>query len=890
MDSSNASRGRSLLPFAAAVLLAVSLAASAGAAEGARRYLVDTWGTDAGLPQNSVPAIAQTPDGFLWVATFNGLVRFDGHRFRTFTATDTPGLASDNINVLATDPRGRLWIGTDDAGLSLFDGQRFVAYRATNSTGSLRIANLAVRADGTAWIGTADGLLHFDGHGFTPPPADGDFAEVGRVNSMHADPEGRIWIGSSTGLYRLDGDQLRRDPRLTGPTGVSPGRGGSILAFSPASGIWRLTGETGTAIPGTIGIPCETVAETRPDEFWLLSPPRSLLLHAAGRITEFQDSHGIAHERLSTIFADADGHLWAGANGGGLHRLHRQALVNLTTADGLPSDDVVCLLEQRPGRVWTGMYGGGTTVWESGRFAQPAGLPGPDSTVYALALDRDRSIWLGTPESTLWHWQDGEPPSQRPTDAEGSRVILRARSGALWLGSKYGGVVREHDGVSHRFSITNGLAHAYVTAIAEGPDDAVWVGTKHGLHRIVGDSVTRFTRADGLGADTVHTLFMDAGGVLWIGTAGGGLSRWKNGQFRTLTREHGLPDNVVAQLLDDGLGHLWIGSNRGLFRVRRQLLDAVADGLAPRLQGLRLGRTDGMSNPECAGSFQSSCFRAQDGRLWFATVGGIVVVDPADLPPPATPPPVHLLAVFADGREMPLRQESPGHPLRRCVAPPGTARTEFEFTAVSFSTPDQVRFRFRLHGIDPAWVSAHEHRTATYTGLAPGEYPFEVTAASPEGDWNATGASLTLVIPPFWWQTLPFRLAVAFATVGGLGFVAWALLRSHLRRKLEAARRQQEQDHSRALAETNRTLAARSRELEEALANVKVLSGLIPICASCKKIRDDQGFWNQVEKYIQQHTDARFSHGLCPDCLATFYPELEDAPPPQPPSPTITGS
>jgi cell division protein FtsB len=284
-----------------------------------------------------------------------------------------------------------------------------------------------------------------------------------------------------------------------------------------------------------------------------------------------------------------------------------------------------------------------------------------------------------------------------------------------------------------------------------------------------------------------------------------------------------------------------------------------------------------MLNAECAGSFQPPCFRDKAGHLWFATVGGIVVVDPAHLSLPPKPPPVRIEYLHAEGPSGLLSYEGQ-HGVEEFVVPPGRNRLELGYAALSLTAGAHAQFRFRLDGLDQKWVPAGTRRVAYYSKVPPGEYFFRVSACNSDGEWNPQEAIATVNVQAFWWETRTFQLALCIV-VGAVGLgIARSIHKRGLAKDIEKAQRQSEQRHAVALGAANARLEARTTELERALANVKVLRGLIPICAGCKKVRDDQGYWSQVEKYVGEHSEATFSHGLCPDCAERYFP-LHDSDP-----------
>ncbi len=841
-------------------------------------YLIRDWQTEHGLPQNTIETIVQTRDGYLWLGTYNGLVRFDGVHFTTFSAINTPGLRSDCIDALYEDHAGRLWIGTEGGGLSLYENGVFTTYFPTNNLSASIVLAITADREGVLWLGTPSGLYRFNGRNYDQGPELPGQREIGYVKRLTLDPEGRLWIGAANGLFYLQNGQVVKEPSFEYAGG---------MAADVSSGIW-LGRETGlahyvagkeTLYPECAGLSYTFLYQTRNGDVWIGTKNQGLVRWRLGQRTNYSIHEGLQVNDITAIFQDHEGNLWVGSNGGGLHRLKVNHLKTFSTKNGLPDNDVVALLEDRAGRKWIGSYAGGLTVLDHGQFKSMPGLPGKDAVAYALCEARDGSIWIGSPHA-LYRWREGQAVEAQPIEGESARIIFEDRAGNLWLGSRLRGLQCRRKEKVVQFGLAQGLSHNYVTGIVQDQQDTIWAGTKQGLNRISNDKITCYYRRDGLGADTIQTLYMDPQGILWVGTAGGGLSRLKDGRFVTLNTQQGLANDVIAQILEDGQGVFWMGSNAGIMRVKRTELIDCLEGRNKQIRCLTLNRHDGMLNPECAGSFQPSCFKSQEGSLWFATVGGIVMVHPDAILANTNPPPVHIEFVRADETEYGHHPfgESPNTPV---IIPRGRAQLEIDYTGLSYAAPERVHFRFRLEGWDNNWVEAGTRRTAYYLKVPPGNYQFRVMARNNDGVWNDSAASMALVIQPFWHQTRWFRLSAILGLTSLLGITLRVVQKNHLRRELERVEQRNTRLRAEELGLANQQLQARKRELEDALANVKELRGLIPICAACKKVRDDQGFWNHVEKYIQQHSHAKFSHGMCPECMAQWYPDYSDEPAPR---------
>jgi len=384
---------------------------------------------------------------------------------------------------------------------------------------------------------------------------------------------------------------------------------------------------------------------------------------------------------------------------------------------------VFALAEGPPGTVWVGTYGGGLTRVAGRREERLYGAGGlPDSVVLALFTDRDGTVWVGMGSGGLAAMENGR--------------------------------------VRKTWTTRDGLAHDAVRTIQQTRDGALWIGTLGGLSRFQNGRFTTYTAADGLSAEHVRAIHEDEEGNLWIGTYGGGLNLFRDGVFTPITREVGLADNVVSAILEDDVGRFWMSGNRGIARVARSDLIAFVDGTIPRIPSVLYGTGDGPLNPETNGGFQSAASKDGEGRLWFPTLGGLAMVDPARVITDERPPPVLIEEVVVDGVSR--------APDARIVVGPGRPNLEFRYTGLSLTDPEHLTFRYRLEGFEREWVEVGTRRVAYYPQLPPGSYRFTVGAANRDGVWNEVGAALDVrVVPPFW-RAWWFQMIL---TVGVLGLV-----------------------------------------------------------------------------------------------------------------------
>jgi ligand-binding sensor domain-containing protein/signal transduction histidine kinase len=785
--------------------------------------------SEEGLPQNSVFSIAQTPDGYLWLATQEGLVRFDGVRFTVFNSRNTPeirhndvwkllvdrqgvlwvatrgggitryqdgaftnyskpqGLSNDSVQALWEDRNGDLWIGTRGGGLNRFRDGRFTVYTTEHGLSNNTVYAIHGDGSGALWIGTdGGGLNRF---------ADGTFSAITRgqglshdtVYVIHEDHEGALWVGTGAGLDRL--------------------RDGGLVRHGLQQG---LTNENIRAL-----------YQDRSGNLWIGTDGGGLNRLSRGRFSAFTTREGLSNDSIGSIFEDREGNLWVGTDAGGLNRLRDNKFVSYSTLEGLSNDNARAILEDRAGDLWVGTFGG-LNRFRDGQFRTYTTKDGLSSdVVLSLVEDRDGALWVGTLGGGLNRFKDGRFTAISKAEGLGNETVLSMiedRQGRLWVGTRSGGLNRIEDGKISLFTTDDGLSNNDIRYLLEGRDGSLWIATLGGgINRYRDGQFTAFTTRDGLSNDLVLALHEDDDGTLWAGTFGGGLNRFRDGRFTAFTTVDGLHDDVVFQILEDDAGNLWMSSNHGVYRVSRAELNAFADGRVDRITSVAYGKADGMKNHECNGAHQPAGWKGRDGRLWFPTIRGITVVDPAAIRINTLEPPVLIEQVRVE--QEPVAMDAP------VVLAPGSNKLEFRYTALSYQAPERVRFRYMLEGFDPGWVEAGANRIAYYTNLPPGHYRFRVIAANNDGVWNEVGAAAPFHLQPFFYQRKAFYLVYVLAALALvlLGF------RYHRRRVLQLKARQQElltlikerQKAETALRDLNLVLERRASELADSNAELE---------------------------------------------------------------------
>jgi diguanylate cyclase (GGDEF)-like protein len=816
-------RPKRLAAFALLVMLLVATSAYAlDPSRALTQARLSVWTSESGLPQNTIDAIVQTRDGYLWMGTEEGLVRFDGVRFVVSDRQTAPALRSSFVSSLFEAPDGTLWIGTYGGGLARLRNGRIEAFRP-ELLGSDRMREMHAAPDGVLFAATAGGgLLRIEGEKVTRLTTRNGLP-TDRIWALKEDGAGGWWVAThgggvvrwgASGVQQrlttregLPNDYVRtllRDPDGTLWIGTD---GGGVAAWRDGAIVRILT--TADGLPSNL---IRSLYRDRDGSLWI-GTDGGLARWRGARAEAFGVEEGLPSPIVRSLIEDREGSLWVGTTGGAV-RLSDTRFLSYTRKEGLSVPGMRAVLEDRNGRTWVGTDGGGLCEVRSGSvpcLTKADGLP--HDTVYALAESRDGSLWIGTDGGGVVRLRNGALADRLdarsaglPTDRV--RGLVEREDGGLWV-STTAGLALVRDGKASR---VRELEDRQLRPLLALPDGSLLVGTDGaGLWRVLNGtmSATLVAKAGrGLVSDRIFSLAADAdGGGVWIGTSGGGLARLDlaTGSVRSLTRRDGLHDDVVFQVVDPGSGgDLWMTSNRGLYRVGRDRVLAAMQGRKSDLTGVVYGTIDGMPSAECNAA-SPAAIRARDGRLWVATARGVAVIDPRANTRNLVPPPVHVEEVLVDGN--PANTASTrAHGMR---VPPGTQRLEVRYTAVSLRAPERVTFRYMLDGYDSDWVEAGANRIAHYTRLAPGHYTFRVLATNEDGVRSTGEAQLGVTVDPRWFETWWARLlALALIAVAIWGAVRLRLAALRARKNEELARAYEDvRVMAEALADTNRQLA-----------------------------------------------------------------------------------
>lgn len=805
-------------------------------------WVAREWQLDDGLPDNNITGVVQTPEGYLWLGTHRGLVRFDGVRFQRVPLPGRQQMTFGLIRGLSLLRTNELWLTMEGGVVACLKPGRTNVFTKDDGVSKFRPKAAVEGAQDTAtWIGYSDGWAYRIADGRVKRFS----GEAGLVGSgycqLATDINGQLWFAKIGHVGAFQQGRFVPLLRLENkPLCIGPARKGGVWICVGA----RLLKYNGGAAPQSLAELAPASATLQPtvlfedhhSALWLGTFAHGLFRFDGTNVARVQTSHG----NILSLAEDNEGNIWVGTGGGGLNRLRPRVLELESRNTGLPFESVRSVCEDSTGRLWVVGQTGGLARQDKGIWKTLSSEDGwPGVPAMCVTSDPEGTIWIGTYHGGLFRWQDGrftqlDRPDGLASDKVNALLVDRERN--LWIALETPACVqRWHKG--QFLTYTQPQNEFPIRAMAEDAAGTIWMAASDGLLlRVSGNALVDETRHTLWPPVTIRCLQATPDGSLWIGYAGAGVGRLRNGSFALIGEEQGLLDSYVGNVASDDYGALWFATDRGIFKVRQKELDALAEGRAQRVLSVAYGRDQALPNLQANYGFFPGAVRTRNGRLCFSLSTGLAIVHPERMQPNAVAPPVLVERMAVDGQNLGLVGAG-----REPSLPAGHRKVELEFTALSFVAPENIRFRYRLEGWDENWQETQQQRSVSYTRLPAGQYLFQVTACNEAGVWSEPGAELRFRVQPFLWQTWWFR-ALVLATLAGL--VA-AAVRRHERGKHRLALERLERQ---ALMERERARVA--QDLHDDLGSGLTEIGLMASLAQRQNLPVER-----VRQHLRQVTD-----------------------------------
>lgn len=774
------------------------------------QYSIRIWNMESGLPGNSVFALCQTGDGYLWIGTQDGLARFDGLRFEVYNKGNTPQLTCNVIRSLFEDREGNLWIGTATGGLTRYSHGGFFHYPIGGCPALSGISSIGQDRDGILWIGSfSNGLASLE-NGEFKHYTEKQGLPSHRVRSIGNSPGGQLMVATRKGIVRVDGPgrftQIETPPRDTSITTALPARdGSSIWTGTVSHGLFNSNGSTITHYTTADGLPHPTVISLladRQQNLWIGTDGGGLTRRAGKTFSTIQSGNGLACGFVYSLLEDREGSLWVGTLDGGLHQMRDSEFTTFTTGEGLHHDAVHCVFQDLNQDVWIGTRDG-LNRFHNARLSEAPFFRG--KAVMSICQADDRALWVGTWDGLFRCAAGDMSKPSRVTGLRDQRIRCITSAGKeIWIGTERG-LCRYQEGKTSWFDAQNHLAGDSIQFIHRDRDGLLWIGSDGGINMIDGEEIS--TWKSGLKETTplAYCMHEDNDGTLWLGTDSG-LLRLKDGRATLFDDRSGLRDNHIYSILEDNNSCLWLAGRYGISRVRKQDFAALLAGQIDRLQPMTFNEKHGMRSRWCTGN----ATQTRDNRFWFPTSIGVSVIAPDRIKASPHPPAPLIEKIVANGELIPIPAAlSDNSPLE---LDPGKKRLEFYYTAISFINPQEITFKIRLKGYDDDWVDMGTARNTTYTALPPGNYTFEIMAANAGGMSNPNAVTLPLRLKPFFYQTPWFIMLSVFVLL----LLVMAVYRLRIR-QLRVQKKKLTtlvEQRTRELRQSNDLIEAKNRQLE----------------------------------------------------------------------------
>jgi ligand-binding sensor domain-containing protein/uncharacterized membrane protein YphA (DoxX/SURF4 family) len=737
----------------AASLISNQAAFALDASQTVTQYAHTVWTQLGDLANTPVNAFEQTHDGYLWLGTEEtGLIRFDGKRFERWRAKPGQRLPGESIQSLHTARDGSLWIGTRGGLARLKDGN-LEEFTTSNGLSAGSVTAIAEGQEGVIWAGTygyqSGGLSRFE-HGSLTRPTPSEGPRLNGISDIQCDRSGRLWIVGNEGLFMWDPRTMVVKQKTASMVIVSiAGDPDVSLYMASPSGLLQYSKqqvETKALLPRSADVKARRVLLDRDGGLWIGTLGQGLFHLSAGRIERMTRADGLSSDRVLALFEDRESNIWVGTQNG-IDRFREYKIAHWSTREGLPGDNVAAILGEPDGNLCAGIETVGVYCFPNGRTRHL-----PNSSIFAMFSDHEGNLEVATAGGIVSLTPTGTTVLSK--DLNLVYLITEDGDNRLWFGDINQGLFSLQERNLTQVA-KDRFAGKPISFLLEDHENRLWIALNPGALTVSENGTFRtFSSNEGLPSDHVVSVFEDHLKTIWVATDAG-LSRYNDGHFANLTTRNGLPCDFIQDVIEDDLGFLWLRTSCGLVRANRGEVVAASSKAGGKFHSELFSLSDGFQPSTLPRGTTPRTAKTSDGRLWFVARDGIAVIDPRHIARNTLPPPVRVEQIAVDGKAIDAS--------RTASLPPTLARLQFDYTALSFTDPDRVFFKYKLEGIDKDWVEAGTRRQAFYTNLRPGPYNFRVIACNNDGVWNQTGAMFTFNVESAFLQTRSFAWLCALA-------------------------------------------------------------------------------------------------------------------------------
>jgi ligand-binding sensor domain-containing protein/signal transduction histidine kinase len=728
-------------------------------------YSIQVWSSDEGLPSNNLIGLKQSNEGYLWITSYNGLIRFDGNTFDVFNSDGIPELHSNGFSVLSTDSAGIMYFGTLTSGLLQYDGKNFVLDHIENNF-SASITTIHVDKANRVWIGVKNrGVYYKDPGTDSYQFFDNDLLKETTVECiLQVNDNDLLFSTDNKGIIRFsNGELIKTASKVLDEVSISALLSIDGVQYAGTSnGVYKFDINDWSVIAGTEGYSVNSLKKDEYNNLWVATETGIIRIEKNGDVQYLKEADGLPSRQISGLEFDQEGNIWLTSKRGGLVQLKNSNFINISLEDGLSNQYVNIICQLNDGTFAIGNDNGGIDLLNDNKVL-PVALNSDLSSVSIKDIIQDSNgvIWVATYKGLL-RLEDGKEQLLTKSDgllSNNIRSLFEDEAGNLWVGAKDGGILRFNtDGTRSVISTETGLSDNYVFCFEQLPNGNILAGTYHGGVTIIkpDDSIDVINVGSDESSPLIFNIEVIDNESFWMATDVG-LYKYQDGTFKYLNKSNGLLVSTIFDVYSDNLGYLWATSNMGIVRLDESQVNEFFNGGQNSITARIYDEKDGMLSGECTGA--TRVLIAENGEIWVPTSKGISILDPANIRINKLIPPVYIKSVSVDDKEQLTGDGA-------VVLEPGSQRLRINFTALSYSSPAKIMFKYRLKGYEKNWNNVGNQHQATYMNLPDGNFTFEVTAANNDGYWNENPATFSIVVKPYFYKSrLFFLLLVIFLLV-----------------------------------------------------------------------------------------------------------------------------